>query len=245
MQLTIDIGNSSAKLVVFEADTIRQRLQMPTLQLDNLQRLFREYDIQAAILSSVSEDYPTIQHWLNENTFFIELNHLTPLPIQNLYETPKTLGKDRIAAAVGANALYPFTQLFGGRCSTPVSLTEFIDASKLSRGSISPGIDMRMKAMHDYTARLPLIQKQRLDSFVGSNTETAMRTGAQYGATLELEGFLKRYEQLYGSVQLMMTGGDAEIIAESLQVNTFIINKDLVLIGLNKILEYNANLLEK
>lgn len=244
MQLAIDIGNSSAKLIVFDGNTIIERQKITTLQLDDLRRLFQQYDIRATIVSSVGKEYPVVEHWLEDNTFFVALNHHTPLPIENLYQTPKTLGKDRIAAAVGAKALYPYTNCLvvdAGTCIT----YEFVDASgKYRGGSIAPGIRMRMQAMHDYTARLPLIEKQRLDSFVGFNTETAMRTGAQLGASLEIEGFLARYEQLYGSVQLMITGGDAEIIAEPLRTNTFIINKDLVLIGLNKILEYNANILD-
>jgi len=231
-------------MVIFKDDKVIERFQFPTLQMDDLRRLFQQYEIQAAIMSSVGEEYPVIEHWLEEHTFFISLSYLTPLPITNLYQTPQTLGLDRIAAAVAANALYSYTNCLvidAGTCIT----YEFIDATgKYSGGSIAPGIDMRMKAMHDYTARLPLIEKQRLDSFIGFNTETAMRTGAQLGASLEIEGFLARYEQLYGSVQLIITGGDADIIAEPLRLNTYIINKDLVLIGLNKILEHNANLLE-
>jgi type III pantothenate kinase len=244
LRLAIDIGNSSAKLIVFDGNTIVERQNVPTLQLDTLRRLFQQHDIRATIVSSVGKEYPVIEHWLEDNTFFIRLHHLTPLPIENLYQTPKTLGKDRIAAAVGANALYPYTNCLvvdAGTCIT----YEFVDATgKYRGGSIAPGIRMRMQAMHDYTARLPLIKKQRLDSFVGFNTETAMRTGAQLGASLEVEGFLNRYEQLYGSVQLIITGGDADTIADPLQTSTYIINKDLVLIGLNKILEYNASILD-
>ncbi len=244
MQLTIDIGNTRVKIVLFENGIIVERFYQKKLTLDWLKKLWINRSIEAVILSSVAKEMVEIESWLKQHTHFIQLSYTTAIPIKNGYKTPKTLGNDRIAAAVGAFSLFPNKNCLivdAGTCIT----YEFIDASGTYRGgSIAPGIDMRFKAMHQFTAKLPLIAKQRLTDFIGFNTETSMRTGGQLAATLELEGFLARYEATFGAIELILTGGDAEIISQQLLHKKHIIHKDLVLIGLHKILAYNANILE-
>lgn len=242
--LTIDIGNTRAKITLFHNEAIIARFHQATLSINWLETLFEQYPIRAAILSTVVENTEAAEAWLAERIFFIKLDHKTPIPIKNAYQTPETLGKDRLAAAVGAFVLYPHQNCLvvdAGTCIT----YEFVGAEGVYKGgNIAPGLAMRFRSMHEFTAKLPLVQKQRLDGFIGFNTETAMRTGAQLGLCLEIEGFLRLYEAQFGTVQLLLTGGDAEIIAQSIDRIGFI-NKDIVLIGLYKILDYNANVLEK
>ena len=229
---------------MFEQDEIVLQFHEKELTVSGLEKLFQEYTIQGAIISSVVNRNEAIENWLKEHTFFIQLNYKTPIPIQNDYKTPQTLGNDRLAAAVGAFALYPNENCLiidAGTCMT----YEFIDAKgSYKGGTISPGMTMRFQSMHEFTAKLPLIEKQRLESFIGFNTETSMRTGAQLGLCLEIEGFYRLYQRQFGQVLLILTGGDAEIIAQHLEEKA-IINREIVLIGLNKILDYNVKKLEK
>ncbi len=229
---------------MFEEDEIVLQFHEKELTVNGLEKLFQEYIIQGTIISSVVNRNEVVENWLKEQTFFIQLNYQTPIPIQNDYQTPQTLGNDRIAAAVGAFALYPNENCLivdAGTCMT----YEFIDSKgSYKGGTISPGMTMRFRSMHEFTAKLPLIEKQRLESFIGFNTETSMRTGAQLGLCLEIEGFYKLYQREFGQVRLILTGGDAEIIAQHLEEQA-IINREIVLIGLNKILDYNVKKLEK
>jgi type III pantothenate kinase len=214
------------------------------LTIEWLENLFLQYPIQGTIISSVVYNDAEIENWLRRHSFFIQLNYQTPIPIQNDYKTPQTLGNDRLAAAVGAFALYPNENCLivdAGTCIT----YEFIDAKGAYKGgSIAPGMTMRFRSMHEFTAKLPLVEKQRLDSFIGFNTETSMRTGAQLGLCLEIEGFFRLYQRAFGQVRLILTGGDAEIIAQHLEEKA-IVHREIVLIGLNKILDYNVKQLEK
>lgn len=229
---------------MFEQNEIVLQFHEKELTIDKLEKLFQEYAIQGAIISSVIHQNKAVENWLKEHTFFIQLNYKTPIPIQNDYKTPQTLGNDRLAAAVGAFALYPNENCLivdAGTCMT----YEFIDAKGAYKGgAISPGMRMRFQSMHEFTAKLPLIEKQRLESFIGFNTETSMRTGAQLGLCLEIEGFYRLYQRQFGQVRLILTGGDAEIIAQHLEEKA-IVNREIVLIGLNKILDYNVKKLEK
>jgi type III pantothenate kinase len=244
LQLIIDIGNTRAKVVLFEKGQIVSRYYPDTFNVEWLEGLKAKESFDAAILSSVNQDNQAVEDWLTDHCFFIKLDHTTSIPIKNAYQTPQTLGKDRLAAAVGAFALYPQENCLvvdAGTCMT----YEWLSAEGIYKGgNIAPGIDMRLRAMHEFTAKLPLVGKQRLEDWIGFNTETALQMGGQLGAVLEIEGFVARYERRYGSIQLILTGGDAAIIAEHLEIEHFIINEDIVLIGLYKILKYNANLLE-
>ena len=244
MQLAIDIGNTRAKLVLFEKGQIIARYQLEELTVKDLSDIYTKYPFEATIMSSVAKEQTEVEEWLDVQGLFIKLNYLTPIPIQNAYQTPQTLGNDRLAAAVGAFALYPNQNCLVVDAGTCITYEFLSEQGEYKGGSIAPGMEMRFKAMHHFTAKLPLVKKQRLETWIGFNTETSMRTGGQLGTVLEIEGFAQRYEREFGQVQLILTGGDAEFLAEHLTIKNYIINKDIVLIGLHKILEYNANLLE-
>lgn len=243
MNLIIDIGNTRTKIGLIEEDTIIDKRVVDKLTLEILEIIKSTNPIQAIIISNVAEEtsdsiLELIKSW---NLPFIELSHETPLPIVNGYETPETLGKDRLAAVVAANCLFSSTNCLvidAGTCLTYDFITE---DNYYIGGSISLGIEMRYKAMHKFTASLPLLNKQRLNTFVGYNTVTAMHTGVEAGLAFEIQGFINKYIHKYGQIKVIMTGGDAEYLASKLK-NSIFVSPNLVLIGLNKILTYNANL---
>lgn len=243
MNLTIDIGNSTAKVFIFKGNEIVYGEVWKEIEEKTLVSLFEKYPIKKSILSSVVHHAIAIDNLLAQKTFFINLHHDTPLPISNLYQTPQTLGKDRIASVVGGAYLYPDQHILCIDAGTCITYDFLNKKGEYLGGGISPGMMMRFRAMHHFTAKLPLLDKQRLEGIVGYNTETSMQVGGQLGTLLEIEGFIRKYKEKFGQVTTLITGGDAEYFATQLESKIFA-HPNLVLIGLNKILEYNAKLLE-
>ena len=175
---------------------------------------------------------------------FLELGPATPLPIDNRYRSPETLGKDRLAAVVGAYQLFPGASCLivdAGSCIT----FDLLEGGGIYRGgNIAPGIAMRLRAMHAFTARLPAVPVDAGDTgWLGDTTESAMRRGAQLGAALEIEGYIALCSAQIGRINVILTGGDADFLAKKLKSKIFV-NHHLVLRGLNKILNYNVEGLE-
>ena len=153
-----------------------------------------------------------------------------------IYLTPATLGKDRLAAAVGANSLYPGKNVLSISAGTCITY-DFVDTSNTYKGgAISPGLDMRFKALHTFTGRLPLIEPDtKFKKLLGKTTEESMRIGAQLGMLKEVEGAINEYKQAFKDLQIIVSGGSAEWLKKNLQVK---INTQpfLALKGLNVIL---------
>lgn len=243
MYLIIDIGNTRTKLGLFKSNKLRKKLIWENWKVKDLKSLIEEYKIDKAILSSTGKVPAGVERLLEKLVFFIHLNHKTPLPIQNSYKTPQTLGRDRLAAVVGAYFKYPGKNnlvVDAGTCTT----YDFIDKKgEYHGGNISPGIQMRLDAMHHFTAKLPALNQKKLKKPFGQSTDSCMRTGAQYGAVMEMQGFIETYRNMFGTLNVILTGGDSKYFAKSLKTQIFV-NQNLVLEGLNKILEYNVQLLE-
>ena len=166
----------------------------------------------------------------------------TPLPIQLAYATPHTLGADRIAAAVGANSVFPKQNVLCfdfGSCIT----TEFVDQQGVYKGgSIAPGMNLRFKAMHTFTDQLPLIAAQQFIAPVltGNSTDSCMISGVVNGILFEIKGMIAAYELKYQNLKVVFTGGDATYFESLLNMKIFV-DPNLVLRGLYEILEYHAD----
>ena len=240
--MVIDIGNTLTKVGVFDATRLVRKLTWKEWNLDQLKELLQKKAIQSVAVSSVAHLDQQIESFLQLHYFYLNLDASTPLPIKNLYRTPKTLGKDRLAAVVGAFELYPGENslvIDAGTCIT----YDLIDAKgRYYGGNISPGIDLRFRAMNAFTARLPLVERGARRKGVGHDTESAMQTGSQWGAVFEVEGFIRRYEERFGRINVILTGGAANYFAKKVKTQIFV-NHNLVLLGLNKILNYNVQLL--
>jgi len=240
MNLCIDVGNTQVKIGVYDAkNSLLSFSKHPQLTIAVLETLFLKFEIKQAILSSVRVEHAAVLEFLERNLkTVLQLSSKTNVPIQSQYETPETLGNDRLAAVVGANALYPqegVLVLDAGTCIT----YDFITAeATYMGGSILPGIKMRFQALHELTAKLPLIEAAHLDCFIGTSTKTSIQTGVLYGVLYELRGFKLQYEQEFGNIRVIVTGGDASYFESQLK-NEIFAQPKLVLIGLNKILNYN------
>lgn len=243
MDLIIDIGNSRTKLALFKEQDLVKFLVWDKLRVNQLKALFKKYAYQKVALLASGNIPEAPKRYLQQNFYFLELSHSTPLPITNLYKTPKTLGRDRLAGAIGAADQFPGKNCLiidAGTCIT----YDFIDKNaNYHGGSISPGIFLRLKAMNAFTAKLPLVKPKKTLDLVGFNTKTALQTGGQLGAIFEMEGFIGRYKKTFGKINVVLTGGDAEYFAINLKTKIFV-NNNLVLFGLNKILKHNVQNLE-
>jgi type III pantothenate kinase len=166
------------------------------------------------------------------------LSEKTPLPIINSYKTPLTLGKDRLAAVAGASVLYPEKDILvfdAGTCLT----IDFINSDKeYIGGRISPGIEMRYNALHTFTDKLPLIKSKKNTLVIGNDTKTSIICGVQQGILAEVKAIISDYKSQNTDTVFVFTGGDSFYFEKELK-NSIFANPNLVLIGLNEILDYN------
>lgn len=242
--LCIDIGNTRAKLATFAANDLMNDLQfVPHIDtIEAVEKLLDEQQISHCILSSVATPEAALIAFLSKNTHFLELSHRTRIPIDNRYKTPETLGKDRLAAAIAANFVYPKEPVLvidAGSCIT----FDFIDGHACYwGGSITPGIKMRFRAMHHFTGRLPLIAlPENIPALTENTTTTAMQSGIYWGVLAEVEGIIRAYQKDFPNLQIMLTGGDTDFLKAHLSIDVQAVPY-LVLQGLHRILQYNIAL---
>lgn len=241
INLVIDIGNTRTKLALFNQHDLMFSVPVEHLTVSHLKMLKNEHtQLKRAILSSVKPADEALLKFLSENfDLFIELDHQTPIPIGNLYETPETLGKDRLAAAIGANELFPDQNLLVIDAGTAITYDLVSGENQYLGGNISPGLQMRFKALNHFTGKLPLIEANGYSPAYGKNTEEAIRSGVQNGILYEIDGTIEHFESTFGNLQVVITGGDAAYLERKLNHSVFV-HLNLTLIGLNRILEYNA-----
>ena len=242
MNLVIDIGNSRTKAAVFDHNNLIRDYSFPVFNEKNLEKILGEYSgINKAIISSVAGEPVDFYKMISgkiRNTLLLDEN--TPLPVNNQYKSKNTLGKDRLAAVVGANYIYPDNNILVIDAGTAITY-DFIDQhGNYSGGNISPGMAIRFKALHNFTGRLPLLSKQDVYPELGTDTDSAIISGVQTGIIHEIEGYIAHYSGIYTNITIILTGGDANFFDKKLK-NTIFVNLNLVNIGLNCILDYNAD----
>lgn len=178
---------------------------------------------------------------MDSDPLFFPVSHQTPLPFRNGYQTPHTLGMDRVAAVAGAQAVFPGRPLLVIDAGTAITY-DFLDESGTYRGGgISPGINMRFDALHTFTAKLPLIEHlPEIPPLVGDTTESSMRSGVVNGVLAELEGIMQAYQKRAdGKLQVVITGGDLGLLEKGIKTSNFA-DPHLVLSGLYEILIFNT-----
>ncbi len=241
MNITIDIGNTRTKIGVFKGSNIVDKIVMNGFDASKIFEVATNHKGQNIIFSSVAIviDEEILTRFRNQFSTVVQLSVHTPLPIQNLYSTPATLGKDRLAAVVGAYALFGEEACLVIDAGTCITYDILAPGGKFLGGNISPGIELRLKAMHHFTQRLPLPVDRKVRSDWGTSTNEALINGAILGVINEIDGFIERAKGDYGSINTILTGGDANIFGKKLK-NKIFADSNLVLVGLNKILNYNV-----
>lgn len=239
MNLVIDYGNTLKKIALYERHNMVYFKPFRELNAPILQHHLPEHHlIRAAILASSGDCPRDLIDWLTSTFPFIELSETIPVPITNRYETPMTLGKDRLAAVVAAQERFPRQDILAISAGTCITY-DFINAAKeYLGGSISPGIHMRFKALHTFTARLPLIEMAPPPRLTGENTRESILSGVINGIVAEIDGIIEQYRQEYPDIKIILSGGDANYFEKRLKNNIFAI-PNIVLEGLNLILSFN------
>lgn len=241
MNLVIDIGNTQVKVAVFEKTILLFKDQFQQNELiSGLLKITEQYQIRNGIVSHVAELDPKILEKLRDLVNLTELNHETKIPFFNNYLTPKTLGVDRLALMAAASAQFPGKNVLvidAGSCIT----FDFLDEmNTYSGGSISPGIEMRYKAVSHYTANLPLLKRNEVIPALGNSTENAIHQGILNGVINEIEGVICQYLAKNQKLTVVLTGGDTIFLAKNLKSSIFAI-PNFLLEGLNSILIHNID----
>lgn len=241
MNLIIDLGNTRVKCAVIDSiGTILVIIRRPKRYCFNvINDLLGKYKIKAAILSNTSSPDESTLDLLNSLSQFIHLDENTALPIVNGYETPKSLGKDRIAAAVSSFLRFKNENVVFVDMGTCITMNFISSEGVFLGGNIHPGISMRLKAMHRFTAKLPLVEISVPEEIFGMSTVKALQNGAVKGAFLEIDAFIQLIQTKFGHIKVLLTGGDAHLF-EKWTKNEIFVAPNLVLEGLNEILKYNA-----
>lgn len=239
VNLIIDIGNTLAKLVAFDGDIPVEELKTSNETLDRLPEFIKKYPFERGIVGTVFGITVEAERQLKRLRFpLLYLNSSTPIPIVNDYRTPDTLGADRLAAAVGAYTQFPGRDILivdAGTCLT----YEFINKEGHYKGGcISPGLQMRLKGLRAFTAKLPLIDSEGPLPELGYDTETSIRTGVIQGMKFEIEGRIKYFQEKYPSLLVFLTGGDIFNFDSKIK-NLIFADKYIVPKGLNRILAFN------
>ena len=245
MNLCIDQGNSRIKVALFREDgKLVKSFIYRSFHSTEVERLFSLYPVTDSIISSVTNIEPAVINSLHRlSKRAILFDHNTPVPIRNLYDTPQTLGQDRLAAAVGANALYPNANLLIIDAGSAITY-DFVSAEgEYFGGNIAPGIKMRLTVLKQMTKKLPLVEveENQLIPLFGKNTNDAIAAGVIRGIVFEVKGYMRTLSEKVGDFITIIAGGSAPYIINNLQQKVQN-EKHLVLIGLNRILEFNKAL---
>lgn len=242
MNLAIDVGNTLVKMAVFQGDSLlKKKTGLRQNFLQNLEELFQAYPkIDQTILSSVAK---TPEKWLQKlrekgKLFILDQN--LPQVFTNLYATPKTLGNDRIALVSAAAKNYPSQNVLIIDAGTCITYDFKNGKNEYSGGAISPGIQMRFKAMNTFTENLPLLEPEQEVKLIGNSTKGSMQAGVIFGITAEIEGMISSYQALSNELIIILTGGDAQFLYKRFK-NSIFANSNFLLEGLNYILEFNKS----
>ncbi len=230
-----------AKLVAFDGDELVEETRTDTKTLEALPTMLSKHTYGRAIVATVADittEAEALLHALPCPT--VRLTPDTPIPlVKNLYRTPHTLGADRLGAVVGAVAQQPSRDVLVIDCGTCITY-EFVDSEGCYLGgNISPGLDMRLEALNEKTARLPKVAARGERPQMGHDTETAIRCGVLTGIRYEIEGYIRRFTREHPSLCVFVTGG-CRFDFDTPERNPIFADKHLVAKGLNKILEYNT-----
>ena len=240
MNLIVDIGNTAIKLAAISDGNIVDVIRANGWNDSSVVPfLLKHGNFDYSIVSSVRDEATPefLETFIDKK--LVLFSHKTQVPIANDYETPNTLGLDRLAAAIGANNIFPHTNVLVVDCGTAITI-DFVSAiGRFEGGNISLGLNTRFKALSSFTSKLPLVDIADGYPLIGKNTTDAIRAGVLNSAIFELNTYIDLFSGLHPDLKVIFTGGDAFFFDGKLK-NTIFVVPNLVVQGLNRILEYNV-----
>ena len=234
MNVIVDIGNTRTKIAFFEDNELR-KLELIDGDIFDIEAFVTKYIDSSIIISSV-KGLETAMVFDKRSLVF---SHKTRLPIQNSYLS-KSIGMDRLASAVGAFDFFPAQDCLIIDMGSAITIDFLSKEGIYEGGNISLGMALRFKALHNFTSELPLVNHQGGILLTSKNTEDAIRSGVIKSIIFEIEAYIDEYQKKYPNIKVILTGGDTKFFVKQLKKRIFA-NENLVLIGLNRILNYNVD----
>jgi type III pantothenate kinase len=240
MQTTccFDFGNTRLKCAVFKNRELENLIVLENDLPETIQAVINQYQPNKTILASVINHNPASEAILASQTQFHKLSYTSKIPLTTPVGKPETIGADRLALCAAAVDLFPNQQnlVIGlGSCITYNFVNKF---HEFLGGSISPGMQMRFRSMHEYTALLPLIEADNQFSLIGFDTKTNLLSGVILGMAKEIDGIIEAYSLKYSNFNVLLTGGDMGFFVPHLK-NKIFADSYLIYKGLYAISEFN------
>ncbi|HQT59513.1 type III pantothenate kinase, partial [Daejeonella sp.] len=233
--------NSRTKFAIFHRRKLAESGTIEKLDTIQLSLLLDNHKISHSIISSVNDEISKLEDLLKVRTKYIRFSASLKAGVINKYKSPETLGLDRFAAVIGAKSLFPDTNCLVIDAGTCITYDAVDNAGVYEGGSISPGLKMRLKAMHKFTGRLPNVELSDYEDWRGYDTPSAMLSGVLNGCTEEVRGMIEIYRSRYPGLLVILCGGDAIFfdtrLKNSIFAHTLKTEPDLVLFGLNEVIE--------
>ncbi len=239
--LCFDFGNTLLKCGVFETGQLTEVLTLENDDPETINRLLDKYKPKHTILSSVIDHNAEIEKLLAEKSSFLKLNASIKLPFTTPVGKPETIGADRLALAAFASFFYKDQNTLVialGSCITYNFINKY---NSFNGGSISPGMEMRFKALNHYTAKLPLVKVDWNFPLIGYDTTTNILSGVLQGMASEIDGIIDEYKKKFEKFNVLLTGGDTANFVRHLK-NKIFADPYLILKGLYAISKYNEDI---
>ena len=239
MILTIDVGNTRIKSAVFEGNTLVEATFFSIENFQNaIENILNKFEnLAILVVASVGKLEKEAFQQFSEKVTICFISKENTFPFQNQYKTPNTLGIDRMVLTAGAVLQFPKQNRLIVDAGTCVTF-DFVDQNDVYYGgAISPGIRLRYEAMHNYTAKLPLLTIEEPEDLIGTSTNQALHSGVVNGLTFEIDGYIDALRGEKQNFIIILTGGDANFLAKRLK-NTIFANSNFLLESLNHLYQY-------
>lgn len=239
MILTIDVGNTRIKGAVFESDILLEQFVFEKKELEKkIVTILEKYKIVGFLVVSSVGNLEKQNFLVFENRVKVHfVTHNDVFPFDNKYETPHTLGIDRMVLAAGAVLKFPRQNRLVIDAGTCVTFDYIDDQDNYLGGAITPGLNLRYKVLNDYTSKLPLLALGSPKGVIGGSTAESIHSGVVNGLVYEIDGFIEKYKQLSLNFIIILTGGDTDFLAKRLK-NTIFANSNFLLESLNQTFQY-------
>jgi type III pantothenate kinase len=236
--LCLDFGNTRLKAALFKEHQLQQTITLSDKPVEHLLAIINEARPQTSILSSVINHPKEIEDLLQQHTRFHKLSNLSKLPFSIPVGKPETVGADRLAIAAAAVHLFPNQHSLVIALGTCITYNFINKDHQLVGGSISPGMEMRFRAMHEYTAKLPLVKGDWNVPLIGYDTVSNMQSGVILGMAKEIDGIIDAYKERFSNFNAVLTGGNLPFFESHLK-NEIFADPELIFKGLYAISQVN------
>jgi type III pantothenate kinase len=236
--LCFDFGNTRKKCAVFQNRDFVEEVVLEDESEAVVNRLLEKYQPQKSILSSVINHNPAMEELLAAKTRFHKLGHTSRLPFSTPVGKPETIGTDRLAICAASVDLFPGKHNLAIALGTCITYNYINNRHEFLGGSISPGMHMRFRAMHEQTALLPMVKPEAYFPLIGYDTKTNLLSGVIFGMAKEIDGIIDAYALKYSNFNVLLTGGDLGFFVPHLK-NRIFADPYLIYKGLYAISEHN------